>query len=828
MGSSGRQTNFSTGELDPKLWGRTDLPVFGKGLRRCRNFFITKPHGAAMSRPGTLFVRETKQQNVTPTLVPFIFSDTQTYVLEFCAGVVRFHTGGATVVYVAGSVPEGVAGDPYEVLTDYTADELPNLRWVQSGDVLFIACPGHLPMKLSRLGHTHWLFEVISLSPPTAHFADIYPSPYIGTFKPAFTAVPDYDGDATHFAREWILQATVILKERTTGTLLESLPVVIDKWWNGTDPVAADMTPLQDIDSHKLTVGLDRPVTLRRPGPPLGVTVPADWPKDPAAIRATSAAHAAYLANPTPATLAAYDDAVLLEAASRENAYTLLAVNFYAGRGDLSGFIGQTKTRDFHWAGEAPDYSHPPPRGDNPFYIRDKDGVTVDIEKPAAVALFQDRLIFGGTQLRPDWFFTSVSGDYPNFDTLPLPVHGKALQYQLGSRRREGIRHLVGAGRLIALTDTSAWGIAGTTGNTLDFDSIDARPICDVGATQLPPLLVDGAVLYARSRGVGAMALMFDSNRDGYAGVDVSRSAQHLFIGQVLDTQLPPFLVATTLTRDLVSWAHAEEPWGLVWAARADGVLLSLTLDVGAQLWGWARHDTDGRVLRVCAVPEGQEDAVYLVVERFIGEHGTSKVYLERMASRVRRGTVEDDCCVDSAVRVELAVGQKIITGLEHIKGKTVWFVAKGNPPIQKTVSDTGTITLDDAPAVNVAGVGNPLGWTTPPKTVGFVGLAFTPELETLDIIGSDARLKQKTVVQVAFDIEQTSGIYTGQNFEKLVPWKQRQVAHGYAPSPVETLVAKAYVPGSWDDAARAVLRQTMPLPVTVLGITREVDVGGP
>ena len=52
-----RQTSFGCGELDPRLWGRTDLKVFAKGLRRCRNFFPTQ-QGALMSRPGTIHLGE--------------------------------------------------------------------------------------------------------------------------------------------------------------------------------------------------------------------------------------------------------------------------------------------------------------------------------------------------------------------------------------------------------------------------------------------------------------------------------------------------------------------------------------------------------------------------------------------------------------------------------------------------------------------------------------------------------------------------------------------------------------------------------------------------
>lgn len=82
----------------------------------------------------------------------------------------------------------------------------------------------------------------------------------------------------------------------------------------------------------------------------------------------------------------------------------------------------------------------------------------------------------------------------------------------------------------------------------------------------------------------------------------------------------------------MVDWAHQQNPHSVLWVARNDGTLLGLTYIREHQLWAWHRHDFDGEVENVCCVPEGTEDALYLVIKRTI--NGATKRYIERMTQR--------------------------------------------------------------------------------------------------------------------------------------------------------------------------------------------------
>ena len=75
-------TNFTAGELSPRLDGRNDLAKYPAGCKTLENMVVF-PHGAAARRPGTQFISEVKTSSNKTRLIPFEFSTVQTYVLEF-------------------------------------------------------------------------------------------------------------------------------------------------------------------------------------------------------------------------------------------------------------------------------------------------------------------------------------------------------------------------------------------------------------------------------------------------------------------------------------------------------------------------------------------------------------------------------------------------------------------------------------------------------------------------------------------------------------------------------------------------------------------------
>jgi hypothetical protein len=81
--------SFVSGEFSAKLDGRTDFEKYASGCKTLQNMLV-HPQGAAARRVGTQFISEVKTSANKTRLIPFEFSTTQTYMLEFGNTYIRF------------------------------------------------------------------------------------------------------------------------------------------------------------------------------------------------------------------------------------------------------------------------------------------------------------------------------------------------------------------------------------------------------------------------------------------------------------------------------------------------------------------------------------------------------------------------------------------------------------------------------------------------------------------------------------------------------------------------------------------------------------------
>lgn len=147
-------TNFTGGELSPRLDGRNDLTKYASGCKTLQNM-IVYPHGSAARRPGTQFVSEVKDSTKKTRLIPFEFSTTQTYMLEFGNQYIRFYKDNGQILS---------GGSAYEIATPYLEAELFDIKYAQSADVMYICHPNHAVRKLSRTGHTSWTLTEVEFT----------------------------------------------------------------------------------------------------------------------------------------------------------------------------------------------------------------------------------------------------------------------------------------------------------------------------------------------------------------------------------------------------------------------------------------------------------------------------------------------------------------------------------------------------------------------------------------------------------------------------------------------------------------------------------------
>jgi len=161
-------TSFVSGEFGNKLTGRTDFDKYQSAAKTMENFLV-HPQGAATRRVGTQFIAEVKSSAAKTRLIPFEFSTTQTYILEFGNNYIRFFKD-------KGQILSG--GSAYEISSPYLTAELFDIKFAQSADV--ITHPNHEVMKLSRTGHTAWTLAEVE-------FTD---GPYLATNSTDTTLTP--------------------------------------------------------------------------------------------------------------------------------------------------------------------------------------------------------------------------------------------------------------------------------------------------------------------------------------------------------------------------------------------------------------------------------------------------------------------------------------------------------------------------------------------------------------------------------------------------------------------------------------------------------------
>ena len=144
------QTNFSTGELDPLLRSRIDIPQYANALSKATNV-VLQPQGGMRRRAGSRHILELPNSS-TPSaangvrLVSFEFSVDDSYMLCFVAGRMYVIKNGTTIANINGS------GNNFLAVASVTGAMLSSMCWTQSADTLILVHPDLAPIKIVRGG----------------------------------------------------------------------------------------------------------------------------------------------------------------------------------------------------------------------------------------------------------------------------------------------------------------------------------------------------------------------------------------------------------------------------------------------------------------------------------------------------------------------------------------------------------------------------------------------------------------------------------------------------------------------------------------------------
>ncbi len=806
------QQSFNGGEVTPEFFGRIDDPKRQNGLATMRNF-VAMPHGPATKRQGTKFVHEVADSAKKTRLIPFVYSTTQAFAVEIGAGYFRFHANGGTLLapaaaawsivtpYSAGDFAaksgkkfqcliahtgwdpevydnfwyELPASGEYQIESPYAASDVFDINYTQSNDVLTLVHPSYAPMELRRYGAYDWRLATIS-------FTSVMPTPSepihnavtsVGTgteiYRYKVTAIGSNNSDeslASDPGRGAIYNISGITKANPAVVTFTAAHTLVP----GQEIAISGVLGMTEINgtAYVATAGAFTISLADINGTPINSTAFGTY---------TSGGTAYGLGYPNDLLTTGNKNVITWSTVSGASRY-----NVYKLSNGLYGYIGQTDTLTFTDDNIAADTSKTPPEQST--------DLTGSGNYPAAVAYFEQRRVFAGTTNAPQTIWMTRTGTESNLNTSIPSRDDDAISFRAASRVNSTIRHIVPVSDIVLLTNSGEWRVTSVNSDAITPTSISVRPQSYVGANNAQPILVNSTIVYAEGRGGHIREMSYNWQAGGYMTGDLSLRSPHLFDN-----------------KEITDMTFSRSPFPICWFVNDDGEMLGLTYIPEQQVGAWHRHDTDGLFESVCSIPEGSEDAIYVIVKRTID--GADVRYVERMASRYFAIT-EDAFFVDCGLTYDGAA-TATITGLDHLEGCEVTILADGAVHPAQTVT-AGEITLDDE------------------ASVVHVGLPIVSDIETLPAavaVEAYGQGRRKNINKVWPRLYRTSGVYVGPDADHLVELKQRANEPAGSPPNLVSEEVEIVVSAKWTQNGTVFFRHSDPLPMTLVSLSMEVCMGG-
>ena len=546
--------------------------------------------------------------------------------------------------------------------------------------------------------------------------------------------------------------------------------------------------------------------------------------------------------------------------------------NVYKKQSGLFGYIGQTQATTFKDDNIAPDMGTTPP-----IY----DGSLQSVNNfPGAVSYYEQRRCFAGTLNAPQSIWMTRSNTESDLSYSIPTKDNDRIAFRVAAREANTIRHIVPLQQMILLTNSAEWRVTSVNNDALTPYSISVRPQSYIGSNNVQPSVINNALVYCAARGGHVRELGYSWQSNGYITGDLSLRAAHLFDNyQLLDmcySKSPlPLLWFVSSTGKLLGLTYIPEEQVGSWhqhdtdgtfescTAVAEGsedvlyVIVKRTIkdNLGVNTTkryvermasrqiasldsaffvdsGLAYNGINTDVSNTVALSAGStwlpNDTVTATVANSTFTTGVNSPNLgDKLAVTSPEGVTvtititqvvsptQIKGTVDSTVPVSLRSGahstwslaRKYFANVGHLAGKTVSVLADGVVQKQQTVTLGGAVTLT-APAVRVV-----------------LGLPYECDLQTLPVVIQMEGFGQgfaKNVNKVSMRIYQTSEFYIGPDAGKLVKTNVYTSRPSFQTDEVDTVVFP-----SWAQGGQVYIRQSDPLPLTLVNLSTEIAIGG-
>jgi hypothetical protein len=749
----------------------------------------------------------------------------------------------------------------YEIPTPYAEADLFDLHYVQSADVLTIVHPNYAPRELRRLGPTTWTLSTIS-----------FVSPIPAPAAPTVVAVRGIGVNISGITQANPAVITVVAAHQfSEGDPVNISGVVGMTQINGWFTVS-DVTPPTELKLHVYATGEDIDSTAYTAYVSGGTVQYGNQTNDLINYyKLTSIATNGF--DESVASVAG-NVANNLSVSGASNNLSWVAVpgalryNVYKQQSGLYGYIGQTEGTTFNDNNIAPDMGITPPIVDPVFASAGN--------YPQAVSYFEQRRVFAGTTNEPQSMWMTRSGTESDM-SYSLPVKDDdRINFRVAAREANTIRHVIPLTQLILLTSAAEWRVSPINSDAITPTTVSVRPQSYVGASNVQPEIINNSMVYCAARGGHVRELGYSWQSNGFITGDLSIRAAHLFdnftIVDMCYAKSPqPLLWFVSSTGKLLGLTYVPEQQIGAWHQHdTDGIFESCTVVAEGNedsLYVIVRRTVNGNSVRY--VERMATRQISLLKDCFFVDAGSTYngTNLTAMTVTVTGGTtwgpadvltitassslfvypattdvgdaiVLTDSTgasyrlkilatssalvatakVDKVIPVALrstptavwAFARDTVSGLSHLEGKTVSILADG--AVMPQVVVTGGVAILERASVVV-----------------HVGLPYQSDLQTLPValnIDAFAQGRVKNVNQSWIRVFQSSGVFVGPDANKLTEAKQRTTEPYGSPPSLKSDELNVVMTATWAQSGQIYIRQSDPLPLTVVGITTEIVVG--
>ena len=625
-------TNFTGGEFSPRLEGRNDLSKYTSACKTLENFVIY-PHGSAARRSGTQFVSEVKDSSKKTRLIPFEFSTTQTYMMEFGNQYIRFYKDNGAIL--EGDVTISGATQANPVVITATGHSYSNGDEIEiSGVVGMTELNGKRYLVANKTTNT---FEITNIDGTNINGTGFTAYASGGVANRVFEISTPYL-TAELFELKFAQSADVMYITHPNHEV-EKLSRTGHTSWTLAD---VDFTDGPYLDNNITATTLN-------PGSHTVGTGVAVVASATTGINGGSG----FLATDVGRLIRFRDGYMKVTARADTTNITVEIIE------DLGSATAST---DFALGSFSDTTGH-----------------------PTCVTFFEQRLVFAGTTDQPQTVFFSKSGDYENMNENRggTIADDDAIIYTIASNQVNAIRFMTATRTLIIGTAGGEFTVSGGgTDVAITPTNILIKKQSNHGAANLDAVSAGNATLFVQRAKRKVRELAYNFDVDGYLAPDMTILAEHITEGGVTQMayQQEPNSILWMVRNDgqLIGFTYQRDQQVTAWHRH---------------IFGGVFGSGNAVCESVSVIPtDDNEYQVYVIIKRTI--NSVTRRYVEYLNNFDFDET--DDTTfnfLDSQLNYD-GSATTTITGLDHLEGQSVSILANGATHPDKTVS-SGSITLD-------------------------------------------------------------------------------------------------------------------------------------